>query len=146
MKLTKIILIALAVLAAGCASAGPKSVVKNGEFVPEFKDTAIDKDYLWVRGLGAAGEKYTDKAQRLIMSREAAIANAQLRAAEYLNGMLVTSKTQVENGVTGGQQLKTAVDAALRHAQVYSAEYTDGDGCAVVLRLDIAEINRAGVN
>ncbi|MDD4005156.1 MAG: hypothetical protein PHW69_08150 [Elusimicrobiaceae bacterium] len=145
MRVLKIAVIMLAGLLAGCGSAGPKSVVKNGSLAPEFLDTSIDKEYLWVRGLGAAGEKYADATQRRIMSREAAIANAQLRATEYLNGAAVNSKTRVENGVTDDQQLLVTVNAAVAHAEVVSAEYTKDDGCAVVVRLKLSEINRGGI-
>lgn len=145
MRIIAVMMFAVAGLLAGCSSAGPKSAIKNGAIAPAFEDTIIDKEYLWVRGFGAAGEKYTDASQRKIMSREAAIASAQLRATEYLKGAMINSRTQVTNGVTDDQQIVATVSAAITHAEVVSAEYTKDDGCTVIMRLGLEDLNKSGI-
>jgi len=37
------------------------------------------------------------------------------------------------------------VSAAITHAEVVSAEYTKDDGCTVIMRLSLEDLNKSGI-
>ncbi|MDD2774028.1 MAG: hypothetical protein PHP45_10085 [Elusimicrobiales bacterium] len=141
-KLSAALLCALFVY--GC-SGGLKTAVVKGGLAPRFEDTRLEKDYLWVRGIAAANPLHTSKTQRMAMSREAAIANAYQRAAEYVAGLGVMASVRVKDAVSQDSTLETKVNAAVRGAEIFSSEYTGDDGCTVIVRIPRARLRELGI-
>ncbi len=138
-------LCALVFCLCGC-SATMKSAVKDGAIAPSFNDTLLDKDYLWVRGFGAANPAHTSDSQRRIMSREAAIAHAYQRAAEVLYGANLESNVQVVDAVSSGSTIDTSAQGVISQMELISTEYMNDGGCAVIMRLDRKRLQAAGIN
>jgi len=143
MKKILILFVGLCALAA----CGPalKTAVKDGKIAPSFNDTLLDKDYLWVRGFGAANPSHQSDSQRRIMSREAAIAHAYQRATEYLYGSNVDAHIQVIDAVSQGSTVDTSAQGLISQMEMVSTEYLDDGGCAVVMRLPRAALQAAGL-
>lgn len=124
-----------AFLLIGCGG-GMKSALDKGELAPKFEDTKVDGKYLWVRGFGAANPAHPTKTQRRIMSREAAIAMGQQRAVEYIKGSGVIANVKVQDAISKDSTIETMVDGVVKGAEIVTSEFTDDDGCTVVLRID----------
>ncbi len=142
-KLTLCFVCALALCA--CAS-GMKSAVKDGKIAPEFNDTLVDSDYLWVRGFGAANPAHKTESQRRIMSREAAIAHAYQRAIEVLYGSNLDADVQVVDAVSSGSTIRSSAEGVVNGMELVSTEYLADDGCAVIMRLPRQRLSEAGFN
>ena len=129
------------------AACGPslKTAVKDGKIAPAFNDTLLDKDYLWVRGFGAANANHKTDSQRRIMSREAAIAHAYQRATEYLYGSNLDSHIQVIDAVSQGSTVDSSAQGLVSQMELVSTEYLDDGGCAVIMRLPRATLQAAGL-
>lgn len=139
----------LAVLAACalCACAGGlKTAVKDGAIAPAFNDTLVDKNYLWVRGFGAANPNHKTDSQRRIMSREAAIAHAYQRAIEVLYGADLEANVEVVDAVSYGSTISSNAQGVINGMELVSTEYLQDGGCAVIMRLDRARLKAAGMD
>lgn len=137
--------IAAALALCACAS-GMKSAVKDGKIAPEFNDTLVDSEYLWVRGFGAANPDHKTESQRRIMSREAAIAHAYQRAIEVLYGANLDADMQVVDAVSSGSTIHSSAEGLVNGMELVSTEYLADDGCAVIMRLPRQRIREAGIN
>lgn len=129
-----VMLLGCLVVMSGCRS-GLKTAVEKGELAPKFEDTKLDKKFLWVRGLAAANPEHTSKMQKRAMSREAAIANAYQRAAEYVKGSALIANVRVQDAISRDSTIETSVNGIVRGGEIVSSEYTNDDGCTVILRL-----------
>lgn len=130
-----------------CACAGGlKTAVKDGKIAPQFNDTLVDSNYLWVRGFGAANPKHTGVSQRRIMSREAAIAHAYQRAIEVLKGTQVDADVQIIDAVSQGSAIHTSADGLVHGMELVNTEYLEDDGCTVIMRLSQKQLQQAGYN
>ncbi|MFH1619415.1 MAG: hypothetical protein ABIG11_05870 [bacterium] len=118
----------------GCRG-GLGSAVEKGELAPKFEDTKVDKKYLWVRGLAASNPEHTTKMQKRAMSREAAIANAYQRSVEYVKGAGVIANVRVQDAISRDSTIETRVNGLVRGGEIFSSEYTNDDGCTVILRI-----------
>ncbi len=122
------------ILAVGCKT-GLDTAVNKGELIPKFEDTQLDNKFLWVRGLAAANPEHTTKMQKRAMSREAAIANAYQRAIEYVKGAGIIANVRVKDAIANDSMIETKVNGIIRGGEIAATEYTNDDGCSVVLRL-----------
>jgi hypothetical protein len=122
-----------------------KTAVKDGKIAPAFNDTLWDKDYLWVRGFGAANPNHTTDSQRRIMSREAAIAHAYQRATEVIYGSNVEAEVQIIDAVSQGSTIDTSAQGLISQMELVSTEFLDDGGCAVIMRLPRAVLQAAGL-
>jgi hypothetical protein len=145
MKMTKIAAALLCAVALCGCTGGLKSVVVNGQLAPKFEDTKIDGDYLWVRGLAAANPAHTSQMQRRAMSREAAIANAYQRSVEYISGAGVMANVRVKDAISQDSTLETKVNGLVRGAEIFSSEYTNDDGCTVIIRIERSKLRAMGI-
>lgn len=123
-----------------------KSAVKEGKIAPSFNDTLLDKDYLWVRGFGAANPNHQTDSQRRILSREAAIAHAYQRATEILYGAKLESHVQIVDAISVGSTIDTSAEGILKRMELVETEYLDDGGCAVIMRLSRNHLKEAGLD
>ena len=123
-----------------------KSAVKEGKIAPSFNDTLLDKDYLWVRGFGAANPNHQTDSQRRILSREAAIAHAYQRATEVLYGTNLESHVQIVDAVSTGSTIDTSATGLLKRMELIQTEYLDDGGCAVIMRLSRNYLQETGLD
>jgi len=130
--------------AAGCGG-GLKSIVSKGEMVPTFADTKVDKHYLWVRGLAAANPEHTSKMQKRAMSREAAVANAFQRSVEYIKGAGIIANVRVKDAISQDSTIETKVNGVVRGSEIVTTEYTEDDGCTVVLKIPRDKLQQMNV-
>ena len=114
---------------------GLKTAVDKGELAPKFEDTKLDKKFLWVRGLAAANPEHTSRMQKRAMSREAAIANSYQRAVEYVKGSCLIANVRVRDAISQDSTIETSVTGVVRGGEIVTSEYTNDDGCTVILRL-----------
>ena len=141
----KLIILLVSVFALGACAPTLKTAVKDGKIAPAFNDTLLDKDYLWVRGFGAANENHKTDSQRRIMSREAAIAHAYQRATEYLYGSNLDAHMEIIDAVSVGSTVDTSAQGVVSQMELVSTEYLDDGGCAVIMRLPRAHLQAAGL-
>lgn len=128
-----------------CAST-MKSAVENGKIAPEFNDTLVDSNYLWVRGFGAANPAHQSDSQRRIMSREAAIAHAYQRVIEVLHGTNVESEVQIIDAISSGSTIQSSAEGLVNGMELVSTEYLEDGGCSVIMRLSREQLDAAGFN
>jgi len=145
MKPRLIAAIALSLLALSGCGGGLPGAVEKGALAPKFEDTKLDGDYLWVRGIAAANQLHASLTQRRAMSREAAIANAYQRAAEYIIGGGVIANVKVKDALAQDSTLETKVQGVVRGAEIHSSEYTADDGCTVIVRIPRAKLKAANI-
>ena len=131
----KLTLLLIGLICLGACSAHLKTAVKDGKIAPQFNDTLMDKEYLWVRGFGAANPNHTSDSQRRILSREAAIANAYQRATEVLYGANLQSDIEIVDAVSQGSSVHTSAQGMLNHMELVSTEYLEDGGCSVIMRV-----------
>ena len=130
-----------------CACAGGlKTAVKDGKIAPQFNDTLVDSNYLWVRGFGAANPKHTGVSQRRIMSREAAVAHAYQRASEVLYGANLEANVQVVDAMSAGSTITSGTNGVISQMELVSTEYMEDGGCAVIMRLARERLKKAGLD
>ena len=136
----------IALCCLGACTSGLKSAAKNGVLAPEFNDTLLTGDYLWVRGLGAANPAHTTDSQRRIMSREAAIAHAYQRASEVLYGAQLESHVQVVDALSVGSTIDSSSNGLISQMELVSTQYLEDGGCTVVMRLSRQRLKQAGLD
>lgn len=137
-------LLAVALFLGACGHA-MKSAVKDGAIAPAFNDTLVDKDYLWVRGFGAANPAHTSDSQRRIMSREAAIAHAYQRAIEVVYGADLESNVEIVDAVSTGSTIHSNAQGLLNGMELISTEYLEDGGCSVIMRLNRERLKAMGI-
>lgn len=142
----KLILLFAAALVLSACSSGLKTAVKNGAIAPQFNDTLVDSDYLWVRGFGAANPAHKTDSQRRIMSREAAIAHAYQRAIEVLYGTNLESNVQVADAVSEGSTISSDSTGVINGMELISTEYLEDGGATVIMRLNRDKLKAAGLD
>ena len=142
----KIALLVISLLCMGACSTHLKTAVKEGRIAPQFNDTLMDKDYLWVRGFGAANPNHTSDSQRRILSREAAIANAYQRATEVLYGANLQSDIEIVDAVSQGSSIHTSAQGMLNNMELVSTEYLEDGGCSVIMRISRAYLQDLPTN
>lgn len=142
----KILFLCTAVLCLGACASGLKTALKDGAIAPQFNDTLLTGDYLWVRGFGAANPAHTSDSQRRIMSREAAIAHAYQRATEVLYGTNLEAHVQVVDAVSTGSTLDSSSEGIIKQMELVSTEYMEDGGSAVIMRLSREQLKKAGID
>lgn len=142
----KIIYLLVALLYVGACGSHLKTAVKNGAIAPQFNDTLVDSQYLWVRGFGAANPNHKTDSQRRILSREAAIAHAYQRATEVIYGASLESNVQVVDAVSDGSSIHTSAQGVLHNMELVSTEYLEDGGCSVIMRISRDQLQQAGTS
>ncbi|HOL62683.1 MAG TPA: hypothetical protein PK103_04865 [Elusimicrobiales bacterium] len=132
-------LLAVLLVSAFVASCGTKAdkgtVSKGGEIEREWVEEGVTKNYIFARGIGAADQTLDNKTQRMATSRNAAIVNAQYNMLSIIKGVQLEGGITVEKAIETDSLLATKIDAMIKGAQVVRTEWTNDDGCVVVLRL-----------
>lgn len=130
----------------GCASGPEKSVVsQNGEIKNAWADEGETKGYLFARGLGGANQTLDNKTQRLALSRNAAIVNAQYNMLAIVKGVQLAGGISVQAAMEKNSPLATRIKAAIKGAQITRTEWAADDGCVVTLRLSKTTLKTAGL-
>ena len=141
--------LALAVLAAfafGCKSASEKGTVSSsGEVEREWVEEGVTKNYIFARGMGAADQTLENKTQKMATSRNAAIVNGQYNMLSFVKGVSLEGGITVEKAIETDSVLATRIEAVIKGAQVVRTEWTNDDGCIIVLRLSKKSLKDAGV-
>ena len=142
-----IALMAIALFVCGCASSPDKGMVAaTGEIEKEWVEEGITKNYIFARGIGAADQNLENKTQRMATSRNAAIVNAQYNMLSFIKGVQLEGGIMVEKAIETDSALATTINASVKMAQVVRSEWTNDDGCIVVLRLPKSALKRMGIN
>ncbi len=142
-----ITLMFVALFACGCASSPDKGMVSDkGEIEKEWIEEGITKNYIFARGMGAANQSLENKTQRMATSRNAAIVNAQYNMLSFIKGVQLEGGIMVEKAIETDSVMATTINASVKMAQVVKSEWTNDDGCVVVLRLPKSALKRMGIN
>ena len=142
-----IALMAIALFACGCASSPDKGMVsEKGEIEKEWVEEGITKNYVFARGMGAANQSLENKTQRMATSRNAAIVNAQYNMLSFIKGVQLEGGIMVEKAIETDSALATTINNSIKRAQVVRSEWTNDDGCVIVLRLPKSALKQAGIN
>lgn len=123
-----------AALLAGCASS--KTVTKEGEIAKTWEQEQVQKNYIEVRGIGAADSALANTTQRRATSREAALIDAQTKILEIVKGLEIEGMGTVSKALLTDQELNKKVSGAIKGALELKTEWTSDDGCVVTMRLD----------
>jgi len=130
----------------GCSSSPDKGTVSSsGEIEREWVEEGITKHYIFARGIGAADQTLENKTQRMATSRNAAIVNAQYNMLSFVKGVQLEGGITVEKAIETDSLLATKIDAVIKGAQVVRSEWTNDDGCVIVLKLPKAALKEAGL-
>ena len=139
-------LVALSVFVLGCKSAADKGTVSSsGEIEKEWVEEGITKNYIFARGMGAADQTLENKTQKMATSRNAAIVNGQYNMLSFIKGVNLEGGITVEKAIETDSVLATKIDAVIKGAQVVRSEWTNDDGCIIVLRLPKKALKEAGI-
>ncbi|MBP7795564.1 MAG: hypothetical protein KA059_02165 [Elusimicrobiales bacterium] len=140
------LVIAISLFVVACKSSPDKSTVsKNGEIEREWVEEGVTKNYIFARGMGAADQNLDNKTQRMATSRNAAIVNGQYNMLSIIKGIQLEGGITVEKAMETDSLLSTKVDALIKGAQVVRTEWTNDDGCVVVLRLPKTALKDMGL-
>ena len=140
-------IMAITLFVCGCASSPDKGTVSaTGEIEKEWVEEGITKNYIFARGIGAADQNLENKTQRMATSRNAAIVNAQYNMLSFIKGVQLEGGIMVEKAIETDSALATTINASVKMAQVVRSEWTNDDGCIVVLRLPKSALKRMGIN
>ncbi|NLH39435.1 MAG: hypothetical protein GX445_05165 [Elusimicrobia bacterium] len=140
------LVIAISLFVVACKSSPDKSTVsKNGEIEREWVEEGVTKNYIFARGMGAADQNLDNKTQRMATSRNAAIVNGQYNMLSIIKGIQLEGGVTVEKAMETDSLLSTKVDALIKGAQVVRTEWTNDDGCVVVLRLPKTALKDMGL-
>lgn len=132
-----LILITGCMLFVSCKSSPDKGTVSSsGEIEREWVEEGVTKNYIFARGIGAADQNLDNKTQKMATSRNSAIVNAQYNMLSIIKGVNLEGGITVEKAIETDSLLATKIDALIKGAQVVRTEWTNDDGCVVVLRLD----------
>jgi hypothetical protein len=142
-----ILLFATIILIAGCASNPNKGTVsKEGEIDREWVEQGVTSNYIFARGIGAADQKLENKTQKMATSRNSAIVNAQYNMLSLIKGVELVGGIKVEKAIETDSNLETKIDASIKGAQVVRTEWTQDDGCVIILRLPKSTLKEMGLN
>ena len=142
----KLLIAVMALFVYGCASSPDKGTVSDkGEIEKEWVEEGITKNYVFARGIGAADQALENKTQKMATSRNASIVNAQYNMLSLLKGVQLEGGIMVEKAIETDSALATTINAVIKGAQVVRSEWTNDDGCVVVLRLSKAVLKKAGI-
>ncbi len=146
MNVKKIVVLALPLFLWACSSSPDKGTVsKSGEIEREWIEEGVTKHYVFARGIGAADQTLENKTQRMATSRNAAIVNAQYNMLSMIKGLKLEGGIMVEKALETDSALATTIDAVIKGAQVVRTEWTNDDGCVIVLRLSKDALKKAGL-
>lgn len=139
------VVLAGAVLLYGCASSTVKTGVKEGEIEMKWTGQSITKNYIFARGMGAADQALENKTQKKATSRQAAIVDAQYQMLTVIKGVTLEGGITVEKAIQTDSMLATNINAVIKGAETIQEDYTNDDGCVVVLRISKQALRDMGV-
>lgn len=133
-------------LLVSCKTDPNKSLVNSkGEIEREWVEEGITKEYIFARGIGAADSNLENKTQRMATSRNAAIINAQYNLLSIIKGVQLEGGITVEKAIETDSMLETKINAVIKGAEVVRTQWTNDDGCVVVLRLPKSRLKEMGL-
>lgn len=124
---------AVAILVAGCAGS---STMKKGQIQQTWEQEQVQRNYIEVRGIGAADPTATSDAQKKYTSREAALIDAQTKLLEIIKGLEIEGVGTASKALLVDQELTKKVSGAIRGATEVKTEWDNQMGCVVTLHLD----------
>ncbi|MBU0701709.1 hypothetical protein KKE26_10550 [bacterium] len=127
----------------GCAS--KSGFIKNGEINQTIVQEAVDEENITVIGIGAADPDIENKTQRIAMSRNAAIVQAQYEMLAIVKGVTLTGGITVEKTMETDSLLSSKINAEIKGAEVVKTEWTADDGCMVTLKLPKKRLKAMGL-
>ena len=134
-----------AVGAWGCASVPDKAVIKEGEIDREWVEEGVTSKYVFARGIGAADQKLENKTQRMAVSRNAAVVNAQYNMLSLIKGVKLEGGVTVEKAIETDSILATKINEVIKGAQIVRSGWSNDDGCVVSLKLSKDALKTAGL-
>jgi hypothetical protein len=129
-------IVCLAAAAALSACSSNKSYVKKGEIDKTLDQEAFHKSYIETIGIGAADSTMTNTTQRKATSRDAAVVQGQYEMLSVIKGLNLEGGIVVEKAMETDSKLTTSINEAIKGAEVVKTEWTNDDGCVVILRLN----------
>ncbi|MCX7641883.1 MAG: hypothetical protein N2Z20_04535 [Elusimicrobiales bacterium] len=147
MNMIKLIsLVICSILIISCKSSPDRgTVTSSGEIEREWVEEGVTKNYIYARGIGAADKTLENKTQRMATSRNAAIVSAQYNLLSLLKGVQLEGGITVEKAIETDSILATKINAVVKGAEVVRTEWTNDDGCVVVLRLRKSDLKEMGL-
>ncbi|MCK8826101.1 LPP20 family lipoprotein [Fuchsiella alkaliacetigena] len=114
-------------------------LVVNTQALEPGEEGEIDWDegVIIIEGFGAPPEDARG-AQAQLLAQRAARADAYRNAAEFMEGVNVSSTTTVEEYVVTSDKIATEVEGLIEGAEVISVEYGPDDVCNLKLKVPLA--------
>lgn len=128
--------LAAVVCIAGLAACARSSTMSKGQIKDSWEQEQVQKNFIEVRGIGAADPTATSDAQRKYTSREAAIIDGQTKILEIVKGLEIEGHGTASKALLVDQELSKKVQGAIRGATEIKTEWDKENGCVVTLRLD----------
>ncbi|MDI6782283.1 MAG: hypothetical protein QME49_09315 [bacterium] len=127
-------------------SCAPKSeFIKNGEIKRTIAPQVVGEKDIMATGIGAADPAIENKTQRLAMSRNAAIVQAQYEMLTIVKGVTLTGGITVANAMETDSLLASKINAEIKGAEIVKTEWTADDGCVVTLKLPKRRLKAMGL-
>lgn len=101
-----------------------------------------EEGLITVEGMGVAPANVSNAFQARILSRRAAIVDAQRNLAEAVNGVNVDATTTVENMAVTSDVVSTHVNALIKGAKVVDEKYVTG-GCIVTMQMPMFGVSNS---
>ncbi len=141
-----LVLFGLMLVAFVLNSCAPKSeFIKNGEINRTIGYEAVGENDIMATGIGAADPAIENKTQRLAMSRNAAIVQAQYEMLTVIKGVTLTGGITVARAMETDSLLASKINAEIKGAEIVKAEWTADDGCVVTLKLPKKRLKAMGL-
>lgn len=146
MRYLILVFLSISFLFTSCKTDPTKSLVNNrGEIEKDWIEEGITKDYIFARGIGAADKTLESETQRKATSRNAAIVNAQYNMLSIIKGVQLEGGITVEKAIETDSLLETRINAVIRGAEIVRTQWTNDDGCVVILRLPKTRLKDMGL-
>lgn len=126
-----------------CAS--KSEFLKSGELQRTIVQEAVDENDIVVIGIGAADPSIENKTQRLAMSRNAAIVQAQYEMLTIIKGVTLTGGITVAKAMKTDSLMSSKINAEIKGAEIVKTEWTKDDGCIVTLKLPKRRLKAMGL-
>jgi hypothetical protein len=129
-------LLGLALLGAVLVACSHSKTMEKGQIKQSWEQEQVQKNYIEVRGIGAADPTATSDAQKKYTSREAAIIDAQAKILEIIKGLEIEGVGTASKAMLVDQQLTKKIQGAIRGATEVKTEWDSQMGCVVTMHLD----------
>lgn len=113
-----------------CAS--KSEFIKSGELKQTIDQEQVGERDIVTIGIGAADPSIENKTQRLAMSRNAAIVQAQYEMLTIVKGVTLAGGITVASAMEKDSLLSSKINAEIKGAEIVKTEWTKDDGCIIV--------------